>query len=46
MLNKLKFNDFDKCVQDITNTPITKEPIGYGSINHKIYTVNFQISKY
>ena len=38
-LKELKFNDFDKCVHDITNTPITKEQTSFRSYNHKIYTV-------
>ena len=36
---ELTFNNFDKCVHDITNTPIAKEQISFWSKKHKVYTV-------
>ena len=32
------FQDFDKCVHDITNNPIAKEQLSFRSYNHEIYT--------
>ena len=36
---ELTSDDFDKCVHDITNTPIIKEQTSFRSINHKTYSV-------
>ena len=33
------FYDFDKCVHDITNKPMTKEQMSFRNYNHKVNTV-------
>ena len=36
---ELAFHDFDECVNETTNAPITKELTSRRSINHRVYTV-------
>ena len=36
---ELTFHNFDKCLLDITNKPVTKEQITIKSYNYRFYTV-------
>ena len=36
---QLRFSDFEKCVFDSINAPITKEQVSFSSIKHVIYTI-------
>ena len=36
---ELTLYDFDKCIQDITNTPIATEKTSFRSKSHKVYIV-------